>query len=245
MWARYWLDSSVSGLAPVWVCSIWGCFSFQLGHATTALPVGSSPLGSDSYPAPPGVGLVGSFSGRLGRRSRLIRSRPGPAREPNNSFPTTNHPAPAPRADARARRQGEAVLLVADGTLRQGQLAEAAQHPRPELGDRHDHPGAQQRALYRACKVREALHARVPVQDATWPRLDYTKCSQLTFREPDRETYPALDLAYAAGPAAGTMTGDLSPANHQSVPVLIDGKVRQPDTNPRHQDTSSLASEHI
>ena len=27
---------------------------------------------------------------------------------------------------------------------------------------------------------------RVPVQDATWPRLDLAKASQLTFRAPDR-----------------------------------------------------------
>lgn len=27
---------------------------------------------------------------------------------------------------------------------------------------------------------------RVPVQDATWPRLDLAKASQLTFKAPDR-----------------------------------------------------------
>jgi 1-deoxy-D-xylulose-5-phosphate reductoisomerase len=66
---------------------------------------------------------------------------------------------------------------------------------------------------------------RVPVQDATWPRLDFTRCSELTFRAPDRKKYPALDLAYAAGRAGGTMTGVLSAANEQSVQLFIDGKV--------------------
>lgn len=66
---------------------------------------------------------------------------------------------------------------------------------------------------------------RVPVADATWPRLDFSKCSTLTFREPDRQKYPALDLAYAAGRAGGTMTGVLSAANEQSVQMFIDGKV--------------------
>ena len=43
---------------------------------------------------------------------------------------------------------------------------------------------------------------RVPCSEATWPRLDFTKCAQLTFRAPDREKYPAMDLAYAAGRCA-------------------------------------------
>ena len=43
---------------------------------------------------------------------------------------------------------------------------------------------------------------RVPCSEATWPRLDFTKCSQLTFKAPDREKYPAMDLAYAAGRCA-------------------------------------------
>jgi 1-deoxy-D-xylulose-5-phosphate reductoisomerase len=66
---------------------------------------------------------------------------------------------------------------------------------------------------------------RVLVRDETWPRLDFTKASQLTFREPDRAKYPALDLAYAAGRAGGTMTGVLSAANEQSVQMFIDKKI--------------------
>lgn len=66
---------------------------------------------------------------------------------------------------------------------------------------------------------------RVLVQDATWPRLDFSKANSLTFREPDRAKYPALDLAYAAGRAGGTMTGVLSAANEQSVQMFIDKRI--------------------
>jgi 1-deoxy-D-xylulose-5-phosphate reductoisomerase len=40
---------------------------------------------------------------------------------------------------------------------------------------------------------------RVPCSEATWPRLDFAKASQLTFRAPDRQKYPSMDLAYSAG----------------------------------------------
>lgn len=56
---------------------------------------------------------------------------------------------------------------------------------------------------------------RVPVSDATWPRLDFTKANNLTFKAPDRAKYPSLDLAYGAGRMGGTMTGVLSAANEQ------------------------------
>lgn len=56
---------------------------------------------------------------------------------------------------------------------------------------------------------------RVATQDATWPRLDFTKASSLTFKKPDNEKYPSMNLAYAAGRAGGTMTGVLSAANEQ------------------------------
>jgi 1-deoxy-D-xylulose-5-phosphate reductoisomerase len=42
---------------------------------------------------------------------------------------------------------------------------------------------------------------------------------------PDRVKYPAIDLAYAAGRAAGTMTGVLSAANEQSVQEFIDERI--------------------
>jgi len=72
---------------------------------------------------------------------------------------------------------------------------------------------------------------RVPVQDATWPRLDFThpKAAALTFKQPDRKKYPALDLAYAAGRIGGTMTGVLSAANEQAVEMFIQGKLHYLD----------------
>uniref|UniRef100_A0A7R9Z4I5 1-deoxy-D-xylulose-5-phosphate reductoisomerase n=1 Tax=Chlamydomonas euryale TaxID=1486919 RepID=A0A7R9Z4I5_9CHLO len=62
---------------------------------------------------------------------------------------------------------------------------------------------------------------RIMVSDATWPRLDFTKANNLTFKAPDRAKYPAMDLAYGAGRAAGTMTGVLSAANEQAVEMFI------------------------
>ena len=47
----------------------------------------------------------------------------------------------------------------------------------------------------------------------------------LTFREPDRAKYPALDLAFAAGRAGGTMTGVLSAANEATVALFLDERI--------------------
>lgn len=70
---------------------------------------------------------------------------------------------------------------------------------------------------------------RVPVQDATWPRLDFVKANNLTFKAPDRAKYPAMDLAYGAGRIGGTMTGVLSAANEQAVQMFIDEKIHYLD----------------
>ena len=40
---------------------------------------------------------------------------------------------------------------------------------------------------------------RVPCSEDTWPRLDFRKCSELTFKEPDHAKYPSMELAYSAG----------------------------------------------
>ena len=57
---------------------------------------------------------------------------------------------------------------------------------------------------------------RIPCSEQTWQRLDFLKMGDLTFKEPDRAKYPAMDVAYAAGRAGGTMTGVLSAANEQA-----------------------------
>lgn len=68
--------------------------------------------------------------------------------------------------------------------------------------------------------------ARVNCSEATWPRLDFVKMGDLTFRTPDHAKYPSMKLAYSAGRAGGTMTGVLSAANEQAVEYFLDEKVR-------------------
>ncbi len=68
---------------------------------------------------------------------------------------------------------------------------------------------------------------RVPCSEATWPRLDFAKCAQLTFRPPDREKYPAMDLAYAAGrraPARSFPRGSRAEAPCTGRLLLLRGK---------------------
>jgi len=66
---------------------------------------------------------------------------------------------------------------------------------------------------------------RLPlVYSVSWPHrlkmpyrpLDLAELSQLTFMKPDREKYPCIDLAYAAGRAGGTMTAALNAANEEA-----------------------------
>lgn len=65
---------------------------------------------------------------------------------------------------------------------------------------------------------------RISTSEQTWPRLDFVKMGDLTFMEPDRQKYPALDLSFAAGRTGGTMTGVLSAANEKAVEMFLDGK---------------------
>lgn len=66
---------------------------------------------------------------------------------------------------------------------------------------------------------------RMPTSEITWPRLDFIKMGNLTFKEPDRAKYPSMDLSYTAGRTGGTMTGVLSAANEQAVEMFIDEKI--------------------
>jgi len=61
--------------------------------------------------------------------------------------------------------------------------------------------------------------------EQTWPRLDFVKMGDLTFKEPDTEKYPSLTMGYAAGRAGGTMTGVFSAANEQAVAMFLDKKI--------------------
>ena len=58
-----------------------------------------------------------------------------------------------------------------------------------------------------------------------WEPLDLVKAGNLTFREPDHDKYPCMDLAYAAGRAGGSMTAVLNAANEQAVALFLDEKI--------------------
>lgn len=75
---------------------------------------------------------------------------------------------------------------------------------------------------------------RLPIQYAlTYPErrpgpvaaLDLLRASPLTFEPPDRETFPALDLAYAAGRTGGTMPAVLNAANEVAVGAFLAGRI--------------------
>jgi 1-deoxy-D-xylulose-5-phosphate reductoisomerase len=58
-----------------------------------------------------------------------------------------------------------------------------------------------------------------------WEKLDLIKISNLTFREPDHQKYPCMQLAYAAGEAGGTMPAVLNAANEQAVALFLEEKI--------------------
>jgi 1-deoxy-D-xylulose-5-phosphate reductoisomerase len=60
-------------------------------------------------------------------------------------------------------------------------------------------------------------------------QTDLAKVGQLTFEEPDRERFPALDLARNAGEVGGTMPAVLNAANEMAVTAFIDGRIRFPE----------------
>lgn len=59
-----------------------------------------------------------------------------------------------------------------------------------------------------------------------WKRLDLVKSGDLTFREPDHEKYPCMQLAYAAGRAGGSMPAVLNAANEQAVALFLEEKIQ-------------------
>lgn len=79
---------------------------------------------------------------------------------------------------------------------------------------------------------------RMPIQYAfsypkrfagQWPKLELQNISELTFFEPDNKKFPALDLAYSAGQAGGTMPTVLNAANERAVEWYINGKIKFTD----------------
>lgn len=55
--------------------------------------------------------------------------------------------------------------------------------------------------------------------------IDWTALSELTFSPPDREAFPCLDLAYAAGRMGGTAPAALSAANEVAVEAFLEGQI--------------------
>lgn len=58
-----------------------------------------------------------------------------------------------------------------------------------------------------------------------WEQLDLVKAGDLTFREPDRQKYPSIQLAYAAGKAGGLLPAVLNAANEQAVALFLAEKI--------------------
>ncbi|MBZ8180386.1 1-deoxy-D-xylulose-5-phosphate reductoisomerase [Oscillatoria salina] len=58
-----------------------------------------------------------------------------------------------------------------------------------------------------------------------WEQLDLVKAGSLTFKEPDHQKYPCMQLAYAAGRAGGAMPAVLNAANEQAVALFLEEKI--------------------
>ncbi len=58
-----------------------------------------------------------------------------------------------------------------------------------------------------------------------WEQLDLVKSGNLTFKEPDRQKYPCMELAYAAGRAGGCMPAILNAANEEAVALFLAEKI--------------------
>lgn len=61
------------------------------------------------------------------------------------------------------------------------------------------------------------------------PRLNLSKCGELSFSPPDFNRFPALQLAYKACKRGGTMPATLNAANEVAVEAFLAGKIRFPE----------------
>jgi 1-deoxy-D-xylulose-5-phosphate reductoisomerase len=60
-------------------------------------------------------------------------------------------------------------------------------------------------------------------------RIDWSTLGRLDFEPPDRDRFPCLDLAFAAGRAGGTAPARLSAGNEVVVEAFLDGRIRWVD----------------
>lgn len=76
---------------------------------------------------------------------------------------------------------------------------------------------------------------RLPIQYAIYyperryldgQRVDFAKISQITFEEPDMETFKGLKLAYEAGQCGGSMPTVFNAANERAVAMFLDKKIK-------------------
>lgn len=58
-----------------------------------------------------------------------------------------------------------------------------------------------------------------------WEPLDLVKAGSLTFKDPDHDKYPCMQLAYSAGREGGLMPAVLNAANEQAVALFLEEKV--------------------
>lgn len=58
-----------------------------------------------------------------------------------------------------------------------------------------------------------------------WSRLDLVKAGNLTFKAPDHQKYPCMQLAYTAGRTGGSMPAVLNAANEQAVALFLEEKI--------------------
>lgn len=79
---------------------------------------------------------------------------------------------------------------------------------------------------------------RLPIQYALYypqrkplpgERLDFYKLSQLTFEEPDMETFEGLKLAYQVGKAGGSMPTVYNAANEYAVAKFLNKEIKYPE----------------
>lgn len=59
----------------------------------------------------------------------------------------------------------------------------------------------------------------------SFPKLDFLKCSHLTFEEPDTKTFRCLQLAYDALTTGGTMAAAMNAANEIAVAAFLNSKI--------------------
>jgi 1-deoxy-D-xylulose-5-phosphate reductoisomerase len=77
-----------------------------------------------------------------------------------------------------------------------------------------------------------------------WKSLDLVSIGSLTFREPDHQKYPCMNLAYAAGRAGGAMPAVLNAANEQAVSLFLAEKITFADI-PRLIESTCASYEAI